>query len=185
MARYRELIVKADDRDLVPYLAGFVAAMNVSGVYLAEESGLHVSALKERFRHHGEVQHIVCTVDAATRVRDVLAKAPPRYRFEIKEERDLERAQFRFEVETPSRNIAQLVRDTLAGLPPQTTLSGFEPRERIDSDSAGAELYSPSRAYEFKATGDVHGDIDGVIKMRQRLCTIEFVKCHEIDLFEN
>ena len=78
MARYRELIVKADDRDLIPYLAGYLAAENVSGVYFAEESGLHVSALKERFRHHGEVQHIVCTDEAAVALRDALAKAVPR-----------------------------------------------------------------------------------------------------------
>ena len=131
MARYRELIVKADDRDLIPYLAGYLAAENVSGVYFAEESGLHVSALKERFRHHGEVQHIVCTDEAAVALRDALAKAVPRYRFEIKEERELERARFRFEVATPNRNVAQLVRETLAGVPPQTFISGFEPRERI------------------------------------------------------
>lgn len=185
MARYRELIVKGDDRDLVPYLTGYLTANNVAGVYFAEESGLRVSALKERFQHHGEVQHIVCAADKAAVVRDALAKAVPRYRFEIKEERDTDRALFRFEVETPSRNIAELVKETLAGLPPQTTVSGFEPRERIDPDSAGTELYSPTHAYEFKAAGEVQGDIDGVIKMRQRLCTIEFVKCHEIDLIDD
>ncbi len=185
MARYRELIVKADDRDLIPYLAGYLAAKNVSGVYFAEESGLHVSALKERFRHHGEVQHIVCTDEAAVALRDALAKAVPRYRFEIKEERELERARFRFEVATPSRNVAQLVRDTLAGVPPQTFISGFEPRERLNHDATGTELYSPLHDYEFQGNGEVQGDIDGVIKMRQRLCTIEFVKCNEIELFED
>ena len=185
MARYRELIVKADDSDLIPYLAGYLSAKNIAGVYFAEESGLRVSALRERFRHHGEVQHIVCTVEAAAVVRDALAKAGPRYRFEIKEERELERARFRFEVETPSRNIAQLVKDTVAGAPPQTTISGFEPRERINHDATGTELYSPTHDYEFQASGEVHGDIDGVVKMRQRLCTIEFVKCHEIDLLED
>jgi len=185
MARYLELIVKADDRDLLPYLSGYLAAEDVSGVYFAEESGLHVSALKERFLHHGEVQHILCTEQAAAVVRDALAKAAPRYRFEIKEEREVERARFRFEVETPSRNIAQLVKDTVAGVPPQTTIIGFEPRERINHDATGRELYTPTHEYEFRASGEVHGDIDGVVKMRQRLCTIEFVKCLEIDLLEN
>jgi hypothetical protein len=185
MRRYRELIVKGDDRDLIPYLAGFLSAKNVSGVYFAEESGLHVRELRERFRHHGEVQHIVCMEESVVAVRDALARAVPRYRFEIKEEREVARARFRFELETPSRNVAQLVKDTLAGLPPQTTLSGFEPRERINRDSTGAELYSPTHDYEFQASGEVQGDIDGVIKMRQRLCTIEFVKCHEVDLLED
>src|SRR5262245_31939182 len=184
MARYRELIVKADDRDLAPYLAGYLAAKSIAGVYLADQSGLHTSALKERFRHHGEVQHIVCAEESTAEVREALAKAVPRYRFEIKEEREIERAAFRFEVETPNRNVALLVKDTLAGLPMGTTLSGFVPQERIDPDSNGAELYSPTHDYEFRASGEVHGDVDGVIKMRRRLCTIEFVKCHEVDLFE-
>ena len=185
MARYRELIVKGDDRDLIPYLTGYLTANNVAGVYFAEESGLHVRELRDRVRHHGEVQHIVCREESVAAVRDALARAAPRFRFEIKDEREIGRAEFRFEVETPSRNVAQLVKETLAGLPPQTTVSGFEPRERIDRDSTGAELYSPTHDYEFQASGEVQGDIDGVIKMRQRLCTIEFVKCNEIDLFEN
>ncbi len=185
MARYRELIVKGDDRDLIPYLAGFLGANGITGVYFAEESGLHVRELRDRVRHHGEVQHIVCNAESEAAVRDALAKAAPRYRFEIKDEREIARAVFRFEVETPSRDVAQVVRDTLASLPSGTTLSGFVPREEIDPTSAGAELYSPYHGYMFRASGEVQGDIDGVIKMRRRLCTIEFVKCHEIDLFED
>ena len=184
MARYRELIVKGDDRDLVPYLAGFLAANGVAGVYFAEESGLHVHALRERIRHHGEVQHVVCTEEAAATVRDALAKAIPRYLFEIKEEREIGGAAFRFQIETPSRDVAQLVRDTLAGVPVGTALSGFQPREEIDSSSTGPELYSPFHGYVFHAKGELKGDVDGVIKMRRRLCTIEFVECDEVDLFD-
>jgi hypothetical protein len=180
MKKYYELVVKGDDRDLIPYLVG----AGVRGVYFAEESGLHVHALRERIRHLGEVQHIVCTAESRDEVHDALAKAAPRYHFEVKEERAVSGATFRFGVETPSRDIASKVRATVAAPPAGVTIAGFAPREETDPSSRGSEMYSHVHEYFFTAEGTVAGDIAGVIEMRRLLDAIDFVKCREIDLEE-
>jgi hypothetical protein len=182
MATYYELVVKGDDRDLIPYLTGFATGAGFEGIFYAEESGLHVQALRERIRHHGEVQHVLCRENACTLVRDALAKAAPRYRFEIKDERAIASATFNFEVDTPSRKIAELVRGAVARLPQGVRVSAFEPRESTDASAKGAEVYSPTHDYHFAARGNVAGDVAGVIALRHTLSAIDFVKCTEIDL---
>ena len=50
MATFCEIVIKGDDRDLVPYLSGFAAAARARGVYFAEEAGLHLKPLRERMK---------------------------------------------------------------------------------------------------------------------------------------
>jgi hypothetical protein len=182
MATYYELVIKGDDRDLIPYLAGYMAGAAVEGVYFAEESGLHVHAMRERIRHHGEVQHVVCARKALAPVRDALDEAAPRYRFEIKDERVIASASFRFKVETPSRKIAQAVKDAMAKHGRGVEVKGYQPRESVDPEGAGAEVYSPVHEYTFEASGEIAGDVAGVIEMRRKLSAIDFVVCEPIDL---
>jgi len=183
MATFCEIVIKGDDRDLVPYLSGFAAAARARGVYFAEEAGLHLKPLRERIHHHGEVHHVICTEALRGVLHDALAKAAPRYRFEIKDERKVERATFSFKVETPSREVAKAVKDAVAKPPRGVAVTGFTPREVLNPDAKGAEVYSPVHDYVFSAEGTVDGDI-GVIEMRQKLATIDFVECDEIELHE-
>jgi hypothetical protein len=182
MATYYEFVIKGDDRDVIPYLAGFMAAAGARGIYFAEESGLHVQSLRERIRHHGEVQHVVCTGRARATLRNALAAASPRYRFEVKDERVLAKATFRFHVETPSRKVADRIRRSLEALPPNVAVAGFDPSEEVDPSSGGAQVYTPVHRYTFRARGDVEGDVAGVIEVRRKLSAIDFVDCEEIEL---
>lgn len=183
MATFCEIVIKGDDRDLVPFLSGFAVGARARGIYFAEEAGLHLKLLGERIRHHGEVHHVICTDALRGVIHDALAKAAPRYRFEIKDERKIERATFSFKVETPSRDVAKAVKDAVAKPPRGVVVTGFVPRETLNPDAKGAEVYSPVHDYVFSAEGAVDGDI-GVIEMRKKLAAIDFVQCDEIELHE-
>jgi hypothetical protein len=183
MATFCEIVIKGDDRDLIPYLSGFAVGTRARGIHFAEEAGLHLEPLRERIRHHGEVHHVICTEALRGAVHDALAKAAPRYHFEIKDERKIERATFAFKVETPSRQIAQAVTKVVAKPPRGVAVTGFVPREVLDPSAKGAEVYSPVHDYLFSAEGTVEGDI-GVIEMRQKLSAIDFVECDDIELHE-
>ncbi len=183
MSTFYELVIKGDHRDLVPYLTGFAASGRARGVYFAEEAGLYLEPLRERIRHHGEVNHVICTAPLRGVLHDALARAAPRYHFEIKDERKIERATFAFKVETPSRQVAKAVRDAIAKPPRNVTITGFAPTEVEDPSAKGTEVYSPAHDYVFKAEGTVEGDI-GVIELRYKLAAIDFVKCDEIELHE-
>ena len=183
MATFYELVIKGDNRDLMPYLSGFAASAKAKGVYFAEEAGLHLTPLKERIQQHGEVHHVICTEALRGTLHDALAKAAPRYKFEIKDERKIERATFSFKVKTPSTKVAKAVKDAIAKPPRNVTITGFAPREREDPSAKGTEVYTPAHEYMFEAEGTVEGDI-AVIEMRAKLAAIEFVTCDEIELHE-
>ena len=183
MATFCEIVIKGDNRDLIPFLSGFAVGARARGIHFAEDAGLHLKQLGERIHHHGEVHHVIGTDALRGVIHDALAKAAPRYRFEIKDERKIERATFSFKVETPSRDVAKAVKDAVAKPPRGVVVTGFVPRETLDSDAKGTEVYSPVHDYVFSAEGAVDGDI-GVIEMRKKLAAIDFVQCDEIELHE-
>lgn len=182
MAGYYEIIVRGDDRDLIPFVAGFAAGCGMSGVHFAQEAGLRLNPLRERIKHHGEVQHLICPEGHRARLHDALAAASPRFSFEIREESRIERAYFHFEFETPSRRVAGEIRAILGGLPAGVAVMDYAPEEVVNPGGRGPEVYSPVHEFVFRGKGVVEGDVAGVIETRKRLSDVEFVNCDEIDL---
>lgn len=182
MAVYYEIIIRGDDRDLIPFIAGFAAACGMSDVHFAQEIGLRLNPLRERIKHHGEVQHVICPENQRARLREAVAAAAPRYAFEIRDESKIGRAYFHFALETPSREVAGEIREALATLPPGVVVMDFDPEELVHPDARGAEVYSPVHEYVLRGKGVIEGDVGGVVEMRRRLSDIEFVHCDEIDL---
>ncbi len=182
MAVFYEVIVRGDDRDLIPYLTGYAAGSGSSGLHFAQDAGLRVSALRERIKHRGELQHIICPEGDRAKLRDAVKKAAPRFEFEILEESKIERGYFHFEFETPSRKVADALKKILAKLPAGVDAMDYEPEEIVDPGARGAEVYSPAHEYIFRGKGVIEGDVGGVIATRMRLVEIEFAQCGEIDL---
>jgi hypothetical protein len=183
MAHYSEFVIRADDRDLVPYLAGFAAGAGLEHAFVfAAEAGFHVHALRERLKHHGEVTHVICDPAHRDRLRAAIAKAAPRFEFEIAEERRVERAYFPFSFETPSREVAKQIKRALAALPKGVKTADYAPEEVTDPGARGAEVYSPTHEYTFRGRGVIEGDVLGVVAMRRALDAIEFMRCDEINV---
>ncbi|MDH4038658.1 MAG: hypothetical protein OEX18_10860 [Candidatus Krumholzibacteria bacterium] len=182
MAGFTEIIVRGDDRDLVPYVTGFAAGAGLTEIYFAHEAGLRLKALRERIKHHGEVQHIICTDKNVAKLRKAIEGAAPRYKFEVVEESKLERAYLHFEFDTPSRKVADEIKKVFAALPDGVAVLDFEPEEVVHPNAKGTEAYSPAHEYTFRGKGVVEGDVGGVIETRMRLDDLEFVHPDEIDL---
>jgi hypothetical protein len=182
MAGYYEIIVRGDDRDLIPFLAGYAAGCGMSGIYFAHEAGLHLKPLRERIKHHGEVSHVLCPDSHRAKLRQAIAAAAPRFQFEIRDESRIERAYFHFDFDTPSRKVAEDIKRILAALPAGVASRDYKPEEIVHPDAKGAEVYSPAHEYVFRGKGVLEGDVGGVIEARARLSGIEFVRCAEIDL---
>ena len=178
-----DVVIRGDDRTVVPYLRGFAAgSRELADLLVAEECGVHIKGLRERLKHHGETVHVI--VDDASRatLTRALAGAAPGYTLEIIAEHPIASAHFTFAVETPSRKVAAQVRAGVAGLPLAAVVSGFAPVETEDEKAGGPGVYAPSHAYEFRGKGRVEGPVRDVITARRVLTDIEFVECDEIVL---
>ena len=182
MAGYYEVIVRAHDHDLIPFVDGVAAGSGHRGIYAAQHAGLQMQPLRDRIKHRGEVQHVICADQALAALRDAIGNAPARYKFEVLEESKLREAEVRFAFKTPSRDVAKQIKAVLGKLPPGVTLLDYEPEEAEDPGARGAEVYSPAHDYMFRGGGVLQGDVGGVIDTRALLSEIEFVDCGEIEL---
>ena len=182
MAGYSEIIVRGDDKDLIPYVKGFAIGCGLAGVYFAQEAGLHLKPLRDRIKHHGEVHHIICADKAVAKLREAVDNAPKEYKFEIKEESKLERAYLHFDFDTPSRKVAGQIKDALSNVPAGVAVLDYKPEEIVHPEAKGTEVYSPAHEFTFRGKGVIEGDVGGVIETRMALADIEFVNCGEIDL---
>jgi len=181
MSHYAEFVIHGDDREIVPYLAGFAAGSGLERAFVfAAEAGFRISALRERLKHHGEVTHVICDAPHRDRLRAAIEKAAPRFAFEIKEERSIERAYFPFSFETPSREVAEKIKGVLGSLPKGVKAADYAPHEVTDPGARGPEVYSPAHEYTFSGRGVIEGDVLGVVETRRALMGIEFTKCDEI-----
>lgn len=182
MAVYYEITVRGDDRDLIPFVAGFAAGCGMSGIHFAQEAGLRLNPLRERIKHHGEVQHIICPESHRAKLHEAIAAAAPRFEFAIRDEARIERAYFHFTFDTPSRKVAGEIRKTLESLPAGVAVMDFDPEEIVNPGAQGPEVYSPVHEFVFRGKGVIEGDVGGVIDTRRHLADLEFVDCDEIDL---
>lgn len=183
MSQYVEFVVRGDERELPAWLRGY-AACGGSGrpLLFAHEAGFHLKKLRERIKHHGDIQHVIVAAAHAAWLRDALATAAPRYRFEVAEERKIARAYFHFEFETPSPKVAETIKRVFATLPPGVTPTDFQPREDVDPKAKGAEVYTVEHHYVYRGEGVLEGDVDGVARTFAALSDIDFVKCDEIEV---
>jgi hypothetical protein len=179
---YYDLLIKGDEHDLEPYLLGFAAASGLTGFFFARDAGFHLRRLRERIRHHGEVQHVMCTAESLARIRAAIHEAPPRFGFAVESERLIDDAHFRFAFETPSRAAAGVIKEALARLASGVRLVDYAPEEILDPTAKGAEQYTPVHEYVFRGRGVVEGDVAGVVATRRLLSDLDFVECDEIDV---
>jgi hypothetical protein len=126
------------------------------------------------------VTHVICAAAHSDRLRVAIEQARPRFAFEVREERRIERAYFPFAFDTPSRKVAGQIKAVLGALPDGVKAADYAPREVTDPGARGTEVYSPSHEYTFSGEGVIEGDVMGVIETRHALMDIEFMKCEEI-----
>lgn len=182
MATYYEMVIKGNDRDVIPYVLGYEAGSKASGIFIASENGFLLKSLRERIKFRGDIQHIICEDGQREKLRAAIEQATDRYEFEVINEDRIERAYFPFEFNTPSRKVAADIKRVLSSLPAGVKVTDYHPEEIEHPDAKGAEVYSPAHDYEFRGKGVIEGDPGGVIVARKSIDQIEFAKAQEIEI---
>ncbi len=185
MARYVELVIQGNDRDLKGYLTGYFSTGKSPRLIYADEAGFQLHRLRERIRHGGEVQHVLVEEQGADHVRRALKAAEPRYQFELKDDRVVETGFFSFEFNTPSRDVAARLKQVFAALPAGVTLNNYAPKEESSGRAGGTELYAPEHDYTFSGQGEIRGDLFTVVAVRRSIDEIDFTRCHDIEIADN
>ena len=97
--------------------------------------------------------------------------------------REVEDADFSFEVETFSRPKAQEIRSALhSNLPPGISLLDIHESGEVDPEAKGVELYAPAHDFTYRASGSFHGGLPGILEMHRRLEEMDFCKPGTIEI---
>lgn len=190
-APYREFVIEGPRGWVVGYLQGFVHGRDASAtVHDAEAAHCEVSDVRERIRElvlrSSEIAHILVPEEHSDLVRAGIAAADATGRsIDVRLERSIVSAMFRFRFETFSRECARRIRGYLDSLPDGVKLSAeSEVEEQVDPDAVGSESYAPAHDYEFRGDGEILGEVGGVLQVHRAFENDELIDASPVRLIE-
>jgi hypothetical protein len=178
-----EFVIKGEEDELCAYLNGFLRGKGVKSGYIFTTSHPFQSHfLKELIQYHGEVVHLICRSSLRQVIRAAVKQVPEQIKAEIVESRPVKKVSFEFKFNTANRQAAGAIKRLLGRHPAGAKLIDYEPKETFDPDAKGAEGYAPLHPYTFSGKGTIVGDVEGVLKVYQKLEGNEFIHSDEIEI---
>jgi hypothetical protein len=187
MSAWHEIVVVGGEEALRGFLAGFAACRESrDAVLLGRDAMVHAATLGERLRSlvGAAGRHSVLAPDTvATALAGALAARGGDAELRVESVAAIASAAFAFTAEAFSPEVAGAIEAALReNVPAGVTVEAFKETEETDDRARGAELYSPSHDYTYRAKGRVAGEITGVLEMRRRAADIDFVKAEPVEL---
>jgi hypothetical protein len=181
--KHYDFIIKGDEDELYLYLEGFLRGKGVKSGYLfTDRHPFQSHFLKELIQYHGDVAHLICRSNLRPVIRAAIANSPEGFECEIVESRPVSRAAFEFKFKTANRKVAGAIKRLLGRHPAGVKLIDYQPEEVVNPEAKGAEGYAPLHEYTFGGKGQIVGDVEGVLRVYQKLESNEFIHCEEIDI---
>ena len=182
MSDYYELVIKGDDDAVRGFLAGLEAAAQLTGeIYLGRDHPINTHHLRDILTLRGDNCHLVTNAHNHKILKEAIAKTDD-VKFELVSDRKIERASFDFEFETFNKTVAEEIRAAFEPPPAGVKLTGYRPVEERHPDAKGIEMYTPAHEYSFRGKGTAEGDIEKLLKFRQRLDDHDFIDVKDIHL---
>jgi hypothetical protein len=179
MSTWHEIVVVGHRDQVRAFVLGFLAGRGGEGGVFGSDVDLEADSLGRRLRdllaagtHHAFFAP-AATADA---LADAIATHGADLGLRVESRRRIDSAEVAFEVEVFSRELAQQVRTALlTDLPEGVRVLDPVEHETVDPEAKGVEMYAPAHDYRYRASGRVVGSFAGVLEMRRRARTIEFV----------
>jgi hypothetical protein len=181
--KHYDFVIKGESTVLCAYLEGFLRGKGIkSGYFFTEDYPIQSHYIKELIKYHGDVVHLICRSNLRPAIRSAIPQSAGRFIFEIKESKSLTGATFDFKFKTASRPVGGIIKRLLGRHPAGVKLVNYEPKEIVDPDAKGPEGYAPLHEYTFGGRGTIVGDIEGVLKVYEKLECNEFIDCDDIEI---
>ncbi len=187
MSVWHELVIEGHERTLAGFIAGVEAGIGrrlgiVRGTDLDLEKDSFVGLIRDMFS--SDAHHLLfAPEESADALVNALAHHGGAVELTVSSRRRIDSGRFPFSVEVFSRELAGRIRDDLENnLPPGVEVRDFEEHERFEPDAHGPELYAPAHEYAFRAQGALSGPFPGILEMRRRAETLDFVKIGQLSV---
>jgi len=181
--KHYDFVIKGDEDRLRAYLNGFLRGRKIkSGYIFTSEHPFRSHFIKELIKYHGDVLHLICRSTLRPAIRTAIKQAPACEEWEVVDSRPVKTASFEFKFNTANRQVAGAIKRILGRHPAGVKLVEYTPKETFDPGARGAEGYAPLHEYTFEGHGTIIGDVEGVLKVHEKLDGNEFIHNEEIDI---
>ena len=187
MSVWHEIVVAGSEDSARGFVAGFLASRDLEeAVVFGHDVHVQAATLGARLRELvgvGSQHALLAPAAGAAPLAAALRRAGNGAGLRVAGESVIAGASFGFTAEAFSRDVAAGVESALRGaLPEGVSVDSYQVEEIADRGSRGAELYTPSHDYTYRAKGSISGALPGVLEMRRRAEESEFVKADAITL---
>lgn len=181
--KHYDFVIKGDEDKLCAYLNGYLRGKGVkSGYIFTSDHPFKSHLLRELIHYHGEVVHLVCRSSLRPIIRAAINQSPPEHQWEIVDSRPVKKTTFEFRFNTANRQAAGAIKRILGRHPAGVRLVEYEPKETFTPDAKGSEGYAPLHEYTFRGKGTIVGDVEGVLKVYDKLEANEFIHSDAIEI---
>jgi hypothetical protein len=181
--KFHDFIIKGEACVLRAYLEGFLRGKGVkSGFWFNDDHPFQSHFIKELIKYHGDVVHLICQSSLRPVIRSAVTQGAAKFDFEVVESKPLASVTFDFKFKTANRSVAGGIKRLLGRHPAGVKLVHYEPKEDFNPEAKGPEGYAPLHEYTFSGKGTIVGDVEGVLKVHQKLDGNEFIQCDEIEI---
>lgn len=185
-----EVVFEGDYHTIRGYMEGFAAARGKESIFFfCSDCGVKTDTLSEHIREWislgGKLHHLLIESGFFDEIRAALAVADKKALLgssAIKSAKKVNGASFSFHFETYGRKYAEEIKDILARLPEEVSLTDYLPKEKIDEDCKGVELYTVCHDYEFTGAGTLAGPVEEIITLRADLDAHPLIEAEKIRL---
>lgn len=170
------------------FVMGFLAGRGIEGGAFFDET-CHIAGENEAgpllrlVSARGSLSTLIIGSGLYDLLADALSRHPQAIALRIKKVRRVLSAAFTCQFRTYSREAGDKIKEILSCVPEGVDgESGFEMREKLDSEGKGVELFTPLHDYELTGKGRISGSVKGVLDLYQQLGRFEVAELGELEL---
>lgn len=142
-------------------------------------------AVKEWISLGAKLHHVLIEEDFLNFLKSAMSGQPENasigMKF-LKSQRKIRSGSFKFEFKAYSSKIAAEVKQLIESLPAELALEGYNPKEKVDKEAKGVELYTPDHEYVFEGEATLKGPLPELIRARSALNSKSYVEVDQIAL---
>ena len=175
--KYLEVVLEGHEKAVQGLLEGFTLGTNIEcHYYLSKDWGIKtetfMEAVLEWISLKAKLHHVIMnkemfnSFDKAIKDSTALVVANKNI---IKSSKEIKGASFTFEANTYGKKYGEEIKQLLSKTPKGIKLENYAPKEEVQEDAKGVEMYAPDHDYIFEAKGTISGDVHDVIEFRKIL----------------
>ena len=188
--KYLEVVLEGHEKAIQGLLEGFALGTSTEcHYYFSKDWGIKtetfMEAVLEWISLKAKLHHVIMNEDMFKSLEDAIKSSnnlSVTDKNTVKSSKEIKGASFTFDAVTYGKKYGEEIKKMLSNTPNGIKLENYNPKEEIQEDAKGVEMYAPDHDYVFEAKGTISGDVHAVIEFRKILDDYPLITPDEIKI---